>query len=390
MRIVIAGGGIGGLSAGLALARAGFEATVVERAPELTEVGAGLQLSPNAMKCLAHLGLADVAEAVSSEPQALELRIGKSGSVVFSIPMGEAARKRYGAPYLHIHRADLVALLAEAGKQAGVKLRTGARVSAFTREGREIRVGLDTGDILRCDLLVGADGMRSAVRRQLFGEDRPRFTGAVAWRLTVSSSVAPDLPHVASVWTGAGKHAVTYRIRRGALINFVGVVETNRRHSESWNEKGDLVELAREFGGWAPPIPDIIAAAERAYVWALLDRDPTPRWSEGHVTLLGDACHALPPFQAQGAAMAIEDAVVLARCLQGGEIEAALKQYEALRKPRTTRVLVSARSNMGVFHRSNFLTQAATYGPMKIASRLAPGFVKGRQDWIYGFDATKA
>jgi salicylate hydroxylase len=390
MKVVIAGGGIGGLSAGLALARVGIAVTVVERAPALTEVGAGLQLSPNAMKCLAHLGVAEAAEAVSSEPQALELRIGKSGSVIFSIPMGETARKRYGAPYLHIHRADLVSVLAEAGKHAGVKLRTGARVSAFTREGGEIRVGLDTGDILHCDLLVGADGMRSAVRRQMFGEGQARFAGAVAWRLTVPSSVAPDLPPVASVWTGAGKHAVTYRIRRGELINFVGVVETDRWRSESWNETGDLVELARDFGGWAPPVPDIIAAAEYCYLWALFDRDPMPRWAEGAVTLLGDACHAMPPFQAQGAAMAIEDAVVLARCLQGGEIEAALKQYEALRKPRTTKVLMSARANMGVFHRSNALTQAATYGPMMIASRLMPRFVNARQDWIYGYDATKA
>jgi salicylate hydroxylase len=390
MKIVIAGAGIGGLTAGLALARAGFEATVVERAPELTEVGAGLQLSPNAMKCLAFLGIAEAVEAVSSEPRALELRIGRSGDKVFSIPMGAVARKRYGAPYLHIHRADLVAALADAGRQAGVKMRTGARVSAFTRESGAIKVGLDTGDILQCDLLVGADGMRSTVRRQLFGGDHPRFTGAVAWRLTVPSSAAPDFPPVASVWTGAGKHAVTYRMRRGALINFVGVVETDRWRSESWNETGDLVELARDFGGWAPPLPDIIAAAEHCYLWALFDRDPLPRWSEGRVTLLGDACHAMPPFQAQGAAMAIEDAVVLARCLQGGEVETALKQYETLRKPRTTKVLMSARSNMGVFHRSNVLTQAATYGPMKIASRLAPGFVNGRQDWIYGFDATQA
>jgi len=391
MKIVIAGAGIGGLAASLALARAGFEVTAVERAARLTEVGAGLQLSPNAMKCLAALGVGEAVEAVSSEPQALELRIGKSGARIFSIPMGASARERYGAPYLHIHRADLVDVLAKAAADVGVRIRFGARVLAFTRQGGELRVGLDTGDILAADLLVGADGMRSTVRRQLLGEDRPRFTGSVAWRLIVPASAAPDLAPVATVWIGARRHAVTYRIRRGELINFVGVVETDRWRGEGWDEVGDLGELASDFEGWAEPLPSIIAAAKTCHLWALFDRNPLPRWSDGRVVLLGDACHPLPPFQAQGAAMAIEDAVVLARCLtQKGEApEAALQHYERLRKPRTTKVLKSARSNMGVFHRSNLVTQAATYGPMKIASLVAPAFVNSRQDWIYGFDATR-
>jgi salicylate hydroxylase len=366
--------------------------TAIERAARLTEVGAGLQLSPNAMKCLVSLGVGEVVEAVSSEPEALELRIGKSGARIFSIPMGASARKQYGAPYLHIHRADLVDILAKAATEAGVRIRFGARVLAFTRQDGEIRVGLDTGDILAADLLVGADGMRSTVRRQLLGEDRPRFTGSVAWRLTIPAAAAPDLAPVATVWVGARRHAVAYRVRRDELINFVGAVETDRWRSEGWDEVGDLSELARDFAGWADPIPAIIAAAHKCHLWALFDRNPLPRWSDGRVVLLGDACHPMPPFQAQGAAMAIEDAVVLARCLslRGEEPEAALGHYERLRKPRTTKVLMSARSNMGVFHRSNVLTQAATYGPMKIASLVMPAFVNSRQDWIYGFDATKA
>jgi salicylate hydroxylase len=179
-------------------------------------------------------------------------------------------------------------------------------------------------------------------------------------------------------------------VRRGELINFVGVVETAQWREESWTQPGDLTELAADFGGWAPPIPDIIAAADRAHVWALFDRDPLPRWSEERVTLLGDACHAMPPFQAQGAAMAIEDAIVLAKCLQvDGVSPVSLLKYEKLRKPRTSRVLNSARSNMGVFHRSNAWTQAATYGPMKVADMLFPAFIRSRQDWIYGYDVRK-
>lgn len=392
MKIVIAGAGIGGLSAALALARTGHEVETVERASALREVGAGLQLSPNAMKALGALGVAERIEAISSEPESLDLRMGRSGATVFSIPMGKAARRRYGAPYLHIHRADLIGILAKAAEAAGVRLRFGARVSAWAREGGELRVGLDTGDVLAGNLLIGADGMRSAVRQQLFGADHARFAGAVAWRALAPISACPDLPKAAVVWAGPGKHAVTYRIRRGEIINFVGVVEEDGWREEGWDEPGDKKKLLETFEGWVDPVVKAIGAAQSCHRWALFDRDPLPKWSEGPVTLLGDACHPMPPFQAQGAAMAIEDAVVLAQCLnaQAGALDAALASYETKRKPRTTKVLASARSNMGVFHRSNVFTRAATYGPMKAASLVLPGFVKSRQDWIYGFDATRS
>ena len=387
MKVVIAGGGIGGLSAAIALCKVGFEVEVVERASALQEVGAGLQLSPNATKGLASLGVLEAVAAISSMPETLEMRIGRTGQKVFSIPIAREARNRYGAPYLHAHRADLIDILSRAAVQAGAQIRLGARVSAYVRDDAGLRVGLDTGAILPCDLLVGADGVRSTVRRQMLGEEAPRFTGAVAWRMTAPADVAPDLPQSAIVWAGPGKHAVTYRIRRGTLINFVGVVETRDWRSESWDQTGDPVELAKIFGDWASPIPDIIASASHCFVWALFDRDPLPSWSEDRVTLLGDACHPMPPFQAQGAAMAIEDAVVLAKCLNAeGVSQASLQRYEKLRKPRTSKVLASARANMGVFHRSNVVTQAATYGPMKLADRLFPSFVRSRQDWIYGYD----
>jgi salicylate hydroxylase len=387
MKVVIAGGGIGGLSAAIALCKVGFEVEVVERASALQEVGAGLQLSPNATKGLASLGVLEAVAAISSIPETLEMRIGRTGQKVFSIPIAREARNRYGAPYLHAHRADLIDILSRVAVQAGAQIRLGARVSAYVRDDAGLRVGLDTGAILPCDLLVGADGVRSAVRRQMLGEEAPRFTGAVAWRMTAPADVAPDLPKSAIVWAGPGKHAVTYRIRRGTLINFVGVVETREWRSESWDQAGDPVELAKIFGDWASPIPDIIASASHCFVWALFDRDPLPSWSEDRVTLLGDACHPMPPFQAQGAAMAIEDAVVLAKCLNAeGVSQASLQRYEKLRKPRTSKVLASARANMGVFHRSNIVTQAATYGPMKLADRLFPSFVRSRQDWIYGYD----
>jgi salicylate hydroxylase len=390
MKVVVAGAGIGGLCAAIALSKVGFEIEVVERAAELTEVGAGLQLSPNAVKGLAGLGVADAVLAVASQPETLEMRIGKTGEKVFSIPIAKEARRRYGAPYLHVHRADLLEILRRAAVFAGVHLRLGARVSAYVKEAHGVRVGLDTGVILPADLLVGADGIRSTVRRQMIGPSEPRFTGAVAWRITASADVAPDLPPAAIVWAGPGRHAVTYRIRRGELINFVGVVETEKRRSESWDEAGNPRDLVSDFGGWAAPIPDIIASAGTCHVWALCDRDALPRWSDERVTLLGDACHAMPPFQAQGAAMAIEDSIVLAKCLAADGVSAAsLQKYENLRKPRTSKVLASARANMGVFHRSNAWSQAATYGPMKLADRLFPAIVRARQDWIYAYDVRK-
>jgi salicylate hydroxylase len=391
MRAVIAGAGIGGLSAALALARAGHGVTLAERSGVIGEFGAGIQLSPNAMKGLKALGVAETVEAVASEPEALELRIGKTGATVFSIPAGAAARERYGAPYLHAHRADLIEVLLAAAKAAGVRLILGARVSAFAREGAELRVGLDTGEIVAGNLLVGADGIRSTVRRLMFGMDAPRFTGAVAWRAVAPVEAYGDLPVAAVVWAGAGRHAVTYRVRRGSLINFVGVVEEEGWEKEGWDEVGSKADLAKAFEGWAPAVTSVIGAARSVHRWALFDRPPMAAWSKGPVTLLGDACHAMPPFQAQGAAMAIEDAVVLAGCIgDGAAVEPALRRYEELRKPRTTKVQASAKSNMGVFHRSNLVTQTATYGPMRMANMLAPAFVRSRQDWIYAYDPVAA
>lgn len=387
MKVVVAGAGIGGLSAAIALSKVGFDVEIIERAPELTEVGAGIQLSPNAMKGLAGLGVAEAVVAVSSLPEALEMRVGRSGERVFSIPMGREALKRYGAPYAHIHRADLIEILRRAADFAGVRVRLGARVAAYVNEPSCIKVGLDTGQIVEGDLLVGADGSRSTVRKQMLGDVPARFTRSVAWRFTVPADAAPDLPHSAIVWAGPGRHAVTYRIRRGELINFVGVVEADRWRGESWDQPGNPADLAEDFGGWAAPIPDLLAAAGGCNIWALYDREPLSTWSGKRVTLLGDACHAMPPFQAQGAAMGIEDAIVLAKCLAAeGVSDGSLAKYEKLRKPRTTKVLASARANMGVFHRSNALTQAATYGPMKIADRLFPAMVRSRQDWIYAYD----
>lgn len=394
MEAAIAGAGIGGLTAAIALARAGVSVDVFEQAGRLEEVGAGIQLSPNAMRVLEELEVADDLASVASWPAALELRMGESGRRIFSIPMGRRAVEKYGVGYAHLHRADLIAVLRAAAVAAGARVMLGARVIETVEENNKVRVGLSTGDVGRFDLLIGADGLHSAVREKAIAHDSARFTGCVAWRMVVPGEGLEDLfdPAKAVVWVGPGKHAVTYPLRGGRLVNFVGVTESDEHRTESWSEAGDVAQVARDFEGWADPVTRVIEAGTACHRWALFDRAALPRWSNGRITLLGDACHPMPPFQAQGAAMAIEDAWALAECLSAfpGNVSRALSRYESLRKGRTRKVVRSARANKAVFHRRSGLTQLATYGPMWLADRIAPFIVHRRQDWLYGHDETAA
>ena len=388
---LIVGGGIGGLTTALALCRRGWAVHVLEAAPALEEVGAGLQLSPNAMKVIQALGLSAQIADVAFEPEALELRLGQSGRKVFSIPAGAAARRRWGAPYYHIHRADLLAVLEDALRQEALAtISLGTQVISYNHEGDGAHVLLESGEPLAADLVIGADGIRSRIRKQMLGPDEPRFTGNMAWRMVVPiDQLTTPPPPTACVWAGRGRHAVTYRLRDGKLANLVGVVERADWVEEGWMQAGSREEALEDFAGWAPEITDIIQNADHHYRWALFDRAPLARWHDGAVALLGDACHPMLPFMAQGAAMAIEDAYTLAACLDGKRATSeALEQYEAQRKPRTSRVQAASRGNMRTFHRSNPLMRASTYGPMWLAGNLMPGFVQSRQDWIYSHDVT--
>ena len=388
---IIAGGGIGGLTAALCLVHHGWGVHVLEAAPSLDPVGAGLQLSPNAMRVFRALGLEDAISAAAFEPEALELRLGRSGRQVFSIPAAQAARRHWGAPYLHIHRAALIEVLASAVERSpDAALSLGAHVCAYDVTNSAPRIITAAGEPLEADLIIGADGIHSTLRAQMLGPDAPRFTGNAAWRMVVPlEKLRHPPPPTACVWAGPGRHAVTYRQGAGGLANLVGVVERDDWHGESWREAGSREQAMADFSGWAPEITDIISNAETHYRWALFDRAPLPRWSDGAVTLLGDACHPMLPFMAQGAAMAIEDAWVLAgKVSRAGSIEAGLARYEATRKPRTSRMQAASRGNMKTFHRRSIAGQLATYGPMWIGGKILPGIVRAHQDWIYGHDVT--
>jgi salicylate hydroxylase len=392
MKVIVAGGGIGGVTAALALLRHGFEVQVLEQSPSLGEVGAGIQISPNGARVLRALDLLAQVEQIAFKPERIEMRFGRSGRKVFTIPLAAEAVHRWGAPYLHVHRADLLdVLVAELRGKAPDAIRTGVRFESYVVTEDKVELRLAGGERLVADVLIGADGIKSAIRAQMLGPEAPRFTGCVAWRAVVPLAELGPLapPPTACVWVGEGKHAVTYRIRRGELANFVGVVERDDWRSESWTEKGARDEALRDFAGWHPMVTRLIEAAPEHFRWALFDRDPLDRWTEGRVALLGDACHPMLPFMAQGATMAMEDAWVLAAKLKSvSDPVAALVAYEQTRKPRATRVQRAARANAGIFHRRTALGKLGTYGPMWVGARLLPSMVHARQDWIYGVDVT--
>jgi salicylate hydroxylase len=392
MHVLISGGGIGGLTAALAFQKLGHQVTVLEQSAELDEVGAGLQLSPNGMRVFEALGVSARVEKDAFRPRSQELRFGKGGQRILSIPLRDASRARWGGEYLHVHRADLVEALSGALRdRQGEAIHLGQRVVSYVQDADKVHAHLESGVVISGDLLVGADGIHSTLRDQMIGPDKPQYTGHVAWRAVVPVSELGDdaPPESACVWVGAKRHAVTYRLRRGSLANLVAVVESREPPSESWTATGSREEALRDFARWTPVVRSILEKASSLNRWALYDRAPLTRWSDGRVVLLGDACHPMLPFLAQGAVMAIEDAYVLARLVStAADIPAALRAYEASRKPRTTRVQAGARRNAVLFHRGDPLSQLATYGPIWLAGQFLPSFAHGQYDWIYAHDVT--
>ena len=392
-RVLIAGGGIGGLTAALCLAKAGFEVALFEQAAEFGEIGAGIQLSPNCTRVLHHLGLEPALAACAFLPEGTEFRAWKSGKVIGSSALGQTVRDRYGFPYYHIHRGDLLRVLVEAAEgSSAIELNTASEVTGFEQDGG-VRVAVDgtsgtaNGAVHEGDALIGADGIHSAVRAQLFGGDAPRFTGNLAWRALVPAERLPTglVRPMATAWWGPHKHFVHYYLRSGALVNCVCVVEKTGWEVESWTERGEFDELKSDFAGWHEDIQALIDNMDRnsLYKWALHDRAPMARWGEGVVTLLGDACHPTLPFMAQGAAMAIEDAAVLAGCLAAEDaVTSGLRRYEDLRRQRTARVQNGSRRNAKLFH----LTGVKAWLRNQAAKRAG-----GRtMDGLFRYDALEA
>ncbi len=392
-RAMICGGGIGGLVTALSLLEYGWQVTVLEQSPVLGDTGAGIQISPNGCKVLRELRLLENVQQRAFAPEKIEMRIGQSGREVFSIPLKGTAVARWGAPYLHVHRSDLTDVLATALKQRATgSLQMTRKIVGYENRGSQIAALLDNGNEFVGDLLIGADGIHSVIREQMLGKQAARFTGNVAWRATVPIEVLGELtpPPTACVWVGQGKHAVTYRLRGGELANFVGVVERGDWQSESWTDQGTREEALADFDDWHPFVRNIIDKAETHYRWALFDRDPLPRWHDGRAVLVGDACHPMLPFLAQGATMAMEDGLALARSLTGdltanSDVNDALNGYFNSRISRTSQVQAGARKNMKVFHKP-----AIAYAPVQLATRMKPDLMHQRMDWIYDYEVPEA
>ncbi|ESZ87567.1 MAG: salicylate 1-monooxygenase [Blastomonas sp. CACIA14H2] len=386
MRILIAGAGIAGLAAALALARKGHSVQVIEQAAALEEVGAGLQLGPNAMRVLDALGIGEKVAAAGQSPAAITLRDGRSAREILKVPLGEAAKRRWGAAYVTLHRADLVAILAEALERAQPgALHLGVTLTDIDNRADGVAIATASGETLAAELLIGADGIRSVVREVLFGPDTPRFTGHVAWRALVRIDPADPAapPPGVGAWLGARRHAVTYRIRPD-LVNLVAVTEQSDWRDEGWNLPGDADRLRADFAGWKVLAP-LLARVETPLRWALFDRKPMRAWHDNRALLIGDACHPMLPFLAQGAAMGIEDGYALAELLPlEGEIEPALARFFALRQPRTARIQAMARSNGVDFHEGNPLATLAMRLPLGRAASARPDAVMARWDWLYG------
>jgi salicylate hydroxylase len=389
-KIIIIGAGIGGLTAALALQQRGLEVVVCEQASELREVGAGVQLSPNGTRVLAALGLLEALRAVSAEPAAKEIRLWSTGDSWPLFDLGTASVAEYGFPYLMVHRGDLHALLAQAVRRASPDaIQLGARLVDIAEATDGVTVTLADGRHIAGALLIGADGVHSQVRALRFGAGQASFTGCSAWRGVVPAErLPPRLARQVGVnWVGPGHHVVTYPLRRGELINVVCVVESADWETESWTTRGSRDDCAADFAGWHQDVHILIDNIDVHYRWALLSRAPIERWHDGRTVLLGDACHPMLPFMAQGAVMAIEDGLVLARCLEAhpNDPARAFAGYEAARVARANRCVRAAERNRQIFHDGRLAepADAARY----VATQWNETAVRERYDWLFAHDA---
>src|SRR3954465_7485262 len=389
MRVLIAGGGIGGLTAALALLKNGIDVDVYEQANQLKEVGAGVQLAANGTRVLYALGVGEELKALSCEAQGKEIRLWNTGETWKLFDLGPVSIERYGFPYFTVYRPDLLDVLARAvRREKPDAIHLGVRCAGFTQDDESVTLKLESGATSRGEALIGADGVHSPVRQAVLGPDKPQFTGTIAWR-----GIAPmeRLPRhmartVGSNWVGPGGHIVHYPLRTGKLMNFVGVLERSDWRIESWSARGTQEELAADFSGWHDDIQAFIRAIDAPHKWALMVRAPLERWTSGRVTLLGDAAHSMLPFLAQGAIMAIEDGLVLARALAKYAVPEALAHYEAARRDRTRRTVEGSAANMHRFH--NRALADPDEARRFVEREWAAQRVADRYEWLFRYDAS--
>jgi salicylate hydroxylase len=388
-QVLIAGGGIGGITLAIALRQRAIAATLFEQADAFRQVGAGIQMSANASRVLRVLGLDDALARVAVKPEGRDYRAWDTGERLYWTPLGARAEAHFGAPYYHVHRADLLDVLLGGLGAAGFRLN--ARLERFTQDDGGVTVTLADGTSERGDVLIGADGIHSTVRGQLFGAEQPRYTGNVAWRgLVPAERVAHlDLGHTTGVWMGPNRSIVQYYVAAGRTFNWIGISRSRAAARESWLAEGKVEDALAEYAGWHPTIRSIIAATPKVLRQALYDRAPLADWRVGRVALLGDAAHPMMPFYAQGAAQSIEDAYVLAGCLAAapGDPVAALARYVRLRQPRTAWMQGLSRREEELYQMTDAAAIAQRNARLRQNRDPAQAGFPPEQERLYGYDA---
>lgn len=364
-RVAIIGAGIGGLALAACLRRVGIDPVIHEQARGFTRLGAGIQQAPNAVRVLKALGLEPRLRDLAFQPQANTSREHDTGAITFSLPLGKAVEDRHGVPYFLMHRGDLHAMLASVVPSDVVRMNH--KLAGIEQSGGTVRLTFTDGSTDTADAVVGADGVHSVVRETLLGAEKPHYTGRVAYRAVFPTRLLNGLDVDPCVkWWGPDRHIVSYFTNpRQDELYFVTSTPEPDFAVESWSAKGDLTQLRRAYEGFHPQVRAILDACPDVHKWALVVRDPLPRWGEENIVLLGDACHPMTPYMAQGAATSLEDAAVLSRCLDGVDpdgIADAFRRYEATRKPRTSMIQQTSAQNTWLKGSTN-------------------------PDWVYGYDA---
>jgi salicylate hydroxylase len=387
--ITILGAGIGGLTAAIALARRGARVTVLDQAPEIGEVGAGIQITPNASAVLEALELGQRARKIGIELEAVELKDYRGGDPIIRLEMSQSTHGNSN-PYLLFHRADLIEMLAASAKRHGVSLIFGKQVSGVAIGFDQATLPIEDGTQRMCKILIGADGIRSLTRQSLNVKAPPKFTGHIAWRTTIEARYLPiyDMPAVATVYMGPKRHLVTYPLRGGSLINVVAVEERKEWVAEGWHHTDDPENLRAAFSGFAPEIKRLLSACESVHLWGLFAHPVAENWYQGGTAILGDAAHPTLPYLAQGANMAIEDAWVLAEEMdRADDLQDAYNAYQNRRKKRVSRIVQAADNNTGIYHMASPLRSVMHKG-MRMVGAISPERMLARYNWLYGFDVT--